>query len=123
MDSTTQPLRLTPVSRTEIARYYLASEIDNAVNGNNLQVRPDLSEKDLWRLLEAFSHTYRANGVFHFLTDQGFDWYQTNIPVERIAMTGMSPSLNKLIQSDRINRDPIKLRDYLHSYFQRLLPI
>lgn len=119
MDSITQPLQLTPVLRTEIARYYLASEISNAINGDNLQVRPDLSEKELWRLLEAFSHTYRANGVFHFLTDDGFDWYQTDIPVERIAMTGMSPPLNQLIQSDEISSDPIKLRNYLHSYFQQ----
>lgn len=119
MTSLAKPLKLTPIPRTEIARYYLASEIGNALSGDNLQVRPDLSEKELWRLLEAFSHTYRANGVFHLLTDHGFDWYRTDIPVERITMTGMSPPLNKLIQSERINRSPIKLRDYLHSYFQQ----
>lgn len=108
---------LTPVERFDVAKYYLNVELRNVVTGD-FALRSDLTEHQLWRILEALSFTFRTNGVFHIISDRSFDWFSGEIAAKDIVLGGMSLPVTELIYSDQIKQDPIKLRDFLTGYFK-----
>lgn len=109
------------VSRDEVARYYLKSELPNIVktSGDDINKSIDLlDDKQLWRLLEALSYTYRMNGMFHLLTNDAYSWAEVELPMSAIALSGMTPATNKVVYSDQVNRDVTKFVAYLKQYFK-----
>ncbi len=111
-------LQARPVTREEVAQYYLEGELTNILDRSDSKLLPrNLSGKSLWRLLEALSFTYRANGVFHTVTDSSYDWYKASIPIDHIRMTSISPAINKILAKPEINQSPARFSAYLQRYF------
>lgn len=112
------------VDRTEIARTYLRAELPTIISSThpaapdviNSSVA-DLDGKQLWRLLEALSFTYRINDVLSWITSTGVDWYETKLPINAIKLGGMAPHINAVTHSPTINRNPRKFAAYLDTYF------
>lgn len=108
------------VPRTDVARGYLAVELQNTL-GHDLQgSRGDigqslgaLDEHQVFRLLEAVSYTYRMNGAFHVISDQSYDWQQVEIPLDSVRMTAMNPGLNEVIFSEEVQRSPAKMAGFI----------
>ena len=112
------------VSRLEVARYYLKTEMSNIITPSGSGMSHDinqsiesLSDVQVWRLLEAMSYTYRMNGLFHLITNRAFDWVEVELPISVIALNGMTPAVNKVVYSKQINCDVTKFCDYLKRYF------
>lgn len=123
LDAATRVIR-EKVQPIEVARYYLKTEFPNIIKTTNQQTLQDigssvdaLDDKELWRLLEALSYTYRANSIYRFLTDQAYDWAEAELPIEQIKLTGMSESFNTLVYSNDIDRNPFKLVTFLQKYY------
>lgn len=107
-----------PIEPEEVARYYLECELSNILSAGDRNVlRHDLSDKDLWRLLEALSFTHRANSVFHTLTDIAYDWYAVNMPIGFIKMTGMTTAINHVMRKPEIGHNPVEFAKYMREYF------
>lgn len=113
------------VSRLEVARYYLKTEMPNIITVSSSSTSSDidhsidtLREDQIWRLLEAMSYTYRMNGLFHLITNRAFDWVEVELPTSVIALNGMTPAVNKVVYSKQINCDVTKFCAYLKRYFQ-----
>jgi hypothetical protein len=107
----------------EVCKNYLTAELSKIFQEGNFKEGlinsiNKLSERDLWRLLEAISFTYRLNGVFEIVSNTSFAWKEKEVDCKDLILTGMNPSINKIINSERIKNDPIKFRDYLLSYFK-----
>lgn len=108
------------VPRTDVARDYLAVELQNTL-GHDLQSNMGdigqslaaLDEHQVFRLLEAVSYTYRMNGAFHVISDQSYDWQQVEVPLESVRMTAMNPDLNEVIFSEEVRRNPAKMAEFI----------
>lgn len=108
----------------EIAKAYLIAELSKIFSEDNMQNGLEdgiakLPKSEIWRLLEALSFTYRLNAVFWIVSDDSFVWSKEEIDCNKLLLTGMGPKIDKAIHSDRINRNPLKFRDYLIEYFKK----
>lgn len=108
----------------EVARAYLLAELSRIFPEDNLQNQQEenlgkLSEKEAWRLLEALSFTYRLNGVFWSISDDGNVWNKEEVNCGDLVLTGMNPQVDKVTRSKTIQNNPLKFRDYLIAYFKK----
>lgn len=114
----------TTIPANEIAKAYLLAELDKIFPGDNFQKELEeninkLPEKEIWRLLEALSFTYRLNGVFWSISDDSFVWSKEEVDCNRLILTGMSPQIDKITHSETVDNNPIKFRNYLVNYFDK----
>jgi hypothetical protein len=114
------------VDRLELARYYLICEFPNIIAHDNEAVRAAveasveaLQPKSAWRLLEALSQVYRLNSVFSFISSTVVEWYELELPVSAITLTGLRPDIDEVTHSKAINRDPLKFAEWLNRYFDQ----
>jgi|GEM_PF-857562 len=112
------------VSSLEVAKTYLKAEMPNVLSADSSQKNKlikesldNLSEKQIWRLLEAISYTYRMNGVFHETTNTAKQWVDVEMPIEAITLTSTKPHINDIVYSLAINRQPFEFSEYLRNYF------
>jgi len=77
-----------------------------------------LNTLDFFRLLEAFSFTYRLNGVFYRVGHEKFSWVEVILSIDDIVLTGINPRANEIIQSEDIGRKPSRFAQYLCEYFE-----
>src|SRR5262245_58494999 len=132
-DSTTPPRnRAMPgrgrrVEAIEVARYYLRCELPNimptadnpdTVDAIEAGLRA-LSPDEVWRLLEAVSFRFRLNPVFTAVSDQGLVWDEVVLPLEAIVMTGVMPSVDDVVYSKTIGRDPTRFVAFLDDYYRQ----
>lgn len=108
----------------EIANAYLIVELSRIFPGDSFQNGLEdnigkLSEQDVWRLLEALSFTYRLNGVFWSISDDGYVWSKEEVSCDSLVLTGMNPQVDKITYSETIQNNPLKFRDYLITYFKK----
>lgn len=114
------------VDRLTVARYYLESELPNIIRSheepatqvihNSIEA---LEPEQVWRLLEALSYTFRINGVFARITDEGLDWKEVELPIQAISLSGTRPHINDIVYSEEIQRDPQRFAAYLNNYFDQ----
>jgi len=112
------------VSAEEVAKSYLVAELSKILPGESSQKELEqniaqMKTKDMWRMLEAMSFTYRLNGIFWAISDDGLLWSREEIDCSGITLTGMSPQIDKVTHSDNVGQNPIKFRDYLIEYFKK----
>lgn len=112
------------VSPLEVGKVYLLAELDKIFPGENCQKElekniDNLSEKDLWRLLEAMSFTYRLNGIFWYVSDGSFTWTEEEVDCSTLTLTGINSDIDKLTSSQKVQNNAVKFRDYLISYFKK----
>lgn len=112
------------INQLQIARYYLESELPNILHADSEQVHTlisasiqSLSDKQVWRLLEALSHTYRINSVFALVSSAGYDWQEIELSLDAITLTGVGPHIDKIVSSEEIQKNPEKFAHYLRAYF------
>ncbi len=77
-----------------------------------------LSTSSFYRILEAFSFTYRLNGVFYRVGHKKFSWVEVILPIDQIVLTGIKPRVDEIIQTERIGRRPLLFAQYLREYFE-----
>lgn len=110
------------VDRREVARVYLKGEFGRVFPSN---ARPvvnavddmvdQLDDAELWRMLEAMSHTFRLNSVYFDVTDNGLDWHEVELPISAIRMSGIDPIVNKVLSSREIGLDPVRFAAWLRA--------
>lgn len=108
----------------EVARYYLKTEFGHILDlfgrpetfNNEIDQLPDA---EVWALGEALSIFYRLNSVWWVVSNPKFRWSLEQIPIKQIYLTGMGDGtpITKLIYSDKIKNNPLKLRDSLTDYY------
>lgn len=54
-------------------------------------------EASFWNLLAAIAEGWKLKWVFQILSDDKYQWKLTDAPLEKIYLTGMSPTLDKYI--------------------------
>lgn len=113
------------VSRKEVAIAYLVAEFPNILGENirsqNGSVEDSLrilDEKQIERLLESLSYTYRMNSVFHRVYDASNQWVDAELPIGNISLTGTKPHINDIVYSPEIANSPIAFAQYLSDYFK-----
>lgn len=108
------------IPRELIAKNYLKAEMHRLFPKTNVKKTIDkLGDKELWRLLEAMSFSFRLNGMFWFISDSSVSWSEEVWNIDKLTLTGMKPAINKVIYSEEVNRNPFRMRDYLLRYFDR----
>lgn len=114
------------IDSRDVARYYIVCELPRIFKNISEtaleQIEASISrlnEDELWSLLEAMAFTYRANSVFHAVSDIGLDWYEVEIAVNEITLGGVNPYVNKVTFSEEIKRSPPEFADYLRRYFNQ----
>lgn len=111
------------IDALDAAKIYIVAELSKIFSAENLQNGlvegvHTLSEKQIWRLLEALSFTYRLNSMFWCLGDTSFSWREEEVDCTRLTLTRMNPYIDIVTHRDDIQGDPIKFRDYLIQYFR-----
>lgn len=110
----------TNVSPVEVGKSYLKAELGKLFSEKECErVVDGLDKKAFWRLLEAMSFTYRLNGVFWTVGNDRFSWNEECWGVDNLTLTGINPTVNKVIYSKKVNRSPIAFRDFLLGYFAK----
>jgi|SRR5579862_5146333 len=111
------------VSSIDVARYYLKSEFGHIFPGQAEELYPAIDrfhDSKVWRLTEALSTFYRLNGVWWVINNPNFSWTLETVSIDRIVLTGVGDNpLSNLIRSEKINREPAKLRSYLKDYYSK----
>ena len=108
----------------DIARTYLVVEMsrifgDDEFVGKSWQVQ-NLPDKEVWRLLEALSFSYRLNGMFWEISNPGNNWHNVNLPVDLVLITGIKPEVDKVLYMQGCdNRHPKQFAAYLKDYFAK----
>ena len=117
------------VDRVEVARYYLRCEFPNLL-GDSAAVADVLAsafdatvdalpEERVWRLLEALSFRLRLNPVFTAISDPALDWYDVDLPLDSIVLTGVAPAVDDVVYLPPVDRNPTRFAAYLRAYFDR----
>lgn len=86
---------ISQVAKEEVIRYYIESELGNIVSGDNWQPSTALEGKDLERLLEALSFTFRANGIFDVIQSGQYIWQKRQVKLDEILLTGMGEFIDR----------------------------
>jgi hypothetical protein len=111
------------VPREEVAKYYLLAEFDRLykapeIRGETGIMLDYLEDRDLWRILQGMSLSYRMNGMFWIISDTRYTWSEEHWLASEAEFIEMNPAIDKVTKSPEINRNPLKFRDYLSEYFQ-----
>lgn len=111
------------INVNEVVKKYLLSELSKIFSGDEFQIELErgidsLSEKALWRLLEALSFNFRLNGMFWCLSNNGFVWREEEVDCAQLTLTRMNPDIDAVTHSESIQNSPIAFRNYLISYFE-----
>lgn len=111
------------INALDAAKIYIVAELSRIFSRDEAQGElkrgiDGLSEKEIWRLLEALSFNYRLNGLFECLSDEGYTWRTEEVEVGRIELTRMNPAIDAVTHSAAIQNNSIKFRDYLLKYFE-----
>jgi hypothetical protein len=104
------------VDKGEVTRYYIQCELENIVKGS-VVLRDDAYHRNVPRLLEALSFTYRANGVFDCIENTGYRWQSSRVSIDDIALGGMGEALTKIIYSDEVKQNPRLFNEFLQERF------
>ncbi|MDD4271964.1 MAG: hypothetical protein PHF50_04140 [Patescibacteria group bacterium] len=62
-------------------------------------------EASFWNLLAAISEGWKLKQVFAVLSDDKYQWKLKEIPLEKVYLTGMSPTIDKYVIK-KFNRNP-----------------
>lgn len=112
-----------PISNLEVARYYLKCEFAHIfpVQAENLYESIEhLRDNQVWRLCEALSIFYRLNAVWWVINNRDFQWTKETVPLDQVVLTGIGDNpLDRLLRSENINRQPVKLKVYLLDYYAK----
>jgi hypothetical protein len=112
-------MKLSPSKNAEaIAKQYLKHEFRKIFNDLDEKTfrRLDRSidnflnreeESSFWNLLAGISEGWKIKYVFHNLSDAKYRWKLETIPVDKIILTGMSPTIDKYTIK-KLDRDPLK---------------
>lgn len=111
------------VSSVDVGKYYLKVELSKLFTSDELRSGVDetvdkLGEYDFWRFLEAMSFTYRLNGIFWAVSNTKYSWSEEIWEPKDITFVRMRPTIDKITLSQEINRNPVKLYEYLKEYFE-----
>ena len=63
-------------------------------------------ERSFWNLTAAIAEGWKLKLVFMILSDDKYKWKPRNIPLEKIYLTGMSPTIDKYIIK-KFNHNPL----------------
>ncbi len=63
-------------------------------------------ESSFWNLLSSISEGWKLKWVFQILSDDKYQWKLKNIPLDKIYLTGMSPTIDKYVIK-KFNRNPL----------------
>lgn len=77
-------------------------KIDKSVDNFNLRE----GESSFWNLLAAIAEGWKLKQVFAVLSDDKYQWKLKIIPLEKIYLTGMSPTIDKYVIK-KFNRNPL----------------
>ena len=119
----TEQIAAEPAYRAvDIARTYLVVEMSRIFGndefvGKRWEVQ-NLPDKEVWRLLEALSFSYRLNGMFWEISSQANSWHCASLPVDAVLITGINPAVDKILYMEGCdNRHPKQFAAYLAEYF------
>jgi len=107
---------MSTVDKDTVAKYYVESELDNIIKGENIKLVEGLYSSNMSRLLEALSFTYRANGVFDYIESDQFTWEERTVSIDDITLTGMSSEITKVIYSDEVQQNPHKFIEFVRNH-------
>jgi len=107
---------MSTVDKDTVAKYYVESELDNIIKGENIKLIEGLYSSNMSRLLEALSFTYRANGVFDYIESDQFTWEERMVSIDDITLTGMSSEITKVIYSDEVQQNPHKFIEFVRNH-------
>jgi len=82
------------------AQFY--KKIDRSIDNFNLRE----GEASFWNLLAAVAEGWKVKWVFQLLSDDKYRWKLKNIPLEKVYLTGLSPTVDKYTIK-KFNRDPL----------------
>lgn len=112
-------LKYTPTKNAAlIAKQYLKQEfrkIFSDVRNDKFYKKIDKSiesftdregESSFWNLLASISEGWKLKWVFQILSDDKYQWKLKNIPLDKIYLTGMSPTIDKYVIK-KFNRNPL----------------
>ena len=71
------------------AQFY--KKIDRSIDNFNLRE----GEASFWNLLAAVAEGWKVKWVFQLLSDDKYQWKLKNIPLEKVYLTGLSPTIDK----------------------------
>ena len=71
------------------AQFY--KKIDRSIDNFNLRE----GEASFWNLLAAVAEGWKVKWVFQLLSDDKYQWKLKNIPLEKVYLTGLSPTVDK----------------------------
>lgn len=114
------------IKPVDVARYYLKSELCHVLRSLSKQIMgsddiDNMCEQEVFKLCEALSIFYRLNSVWWVVGDPGFKWFKEQVPIESVRLTGMGDTeITRLIDSEIIHNDPIRLHDFLKEYYANL---
>lgn len=121
-----QPIKVVKrkVSPVEVGKYYLKSEFSRVFPAREVRSEIDntigqLSDKDFWRLFEAMSFSFRLNGVFWRVSDSSLAWSEEVWDAGELTMTGIDPTVNKVVRSPQVESNPVKFVVFLKDYFKK----
>ncbi len=63
-------------------------------------------EISFWNLVAAISEGWKLKWVFMILSDDKYQWKLKNIPLDKVYLTGMSPTIDKYVIK-KFNHDPV----------------
>jgi len=63
-------------------------------------------EASFWNLLAGVAEGWKLKLVFQILSDDKYQWKLKNIPLDKVYLTGMSPTIDKYIIK-KLNRNPV----------------
>lgn len=110
------------VSAVEVGKYYLKAEFgrifpEDLVRESLDQRIEGLAELEFWRLLEATSDTFRINGVFRLVGEEGNIWNEELWDPQKLTLAAMNPDIDRVTHLPEIGQDPARFVNYLSSYF------
>ena len=112
------------VERRTVGEAYLAAELhklfrwDTKELAEQMHAISALSDQDFFKLLEAFSFTYRLNGVFYRVGSEKYLWVEAIVPIENLTLTGIEPVVDAVVQSTDIQHHPVAFAQFLKDHFQ-----
>lgn len=77
-------------------------KIDRSIDGFEKRE----GEASFWNLLAAIAEGWKLKWVFMILSDDKYQWKLRDVPLEKIYLTGMSPTLDKYIIK-KFNHNPL----------------
>jgi hypothetical protein len=99
------------VRRREVAQYYVTAELHNLLGRDTSRSISRLGNRDLWRLLEGLSVTYRLNGVYCSIVSPNLRWYRTTVPVKPLRIHGINETVDEVLRSKTVRYSAVALAE------------